>query len=128
MLQQISLQQVQQIMAMCNEHVVNLPEDPESAGSDLWNSDVATLSPAARAVRDFHAVLSSQIADLSPEAQIELLALMMMGRYPEDFRSFADAVTEARSEFDKHTPSYLADKQLVLAKYLESGLQVVRRR
>jgi hypothetical protein len=128
MLRQISWQQVQQIIAMCHEHVANLPEDPESAGSDLWNSDVATLSPAAKAVREFHTVLSSQVAALSPEAQIEILALMMIGRYPDDFRSFAEAVKEAKSEFDRHTPGYLADKQLVLAKYLESGLQVVRRR
>ncbi|WP_046867114.1 DUF3775 domain-containing protein [Microvirga massiliensis] len=128
MLRQISVQQVQQIIAMCHEHVANLPEDPDSAGSDLWNSDVATLSPAAKAVRDFHTVLSSQIADLSKEAQVELLALMMIGRYPDDFRSFGDAVAEARSEFDRHTPGYLADKQLVLAKYLESGLQVMPRR
>jgi len=126
MLQFVTPHQVNQIIRMCEDHVATLPVDSEAGPGDLWHRDGGPLSPAAKAVNRFHAELSAHIAGLTPDAQIEVMALMMIGRYPNDFRSFAEAVKDAREEHDSHTPDYLADKQLVIGQYLKNGLEVIR--
>ena len=67
------------------------------------------------------AELEAVIADLEPDQQIELVALMWLGRGDYDIAGWEQAKRDAAAEYNGRTASYLIGTPL-LADYLEEGL------
>jgi Protein of unknown function (DUF3775) len=67
------------------------------------------------------AELESVIADLEPDQQIELVALMWLGRGDYDIAGWEEAKLDAAAEYNARTASYLIGTPL-LADFLEEGL------
>ena len=67
------------------------------------------------------AELEAVIADLEPDQQIELVALMWLGRGDYDIAGWDQAKRDAAAEYNARTATYLIGTPL-LADYLEEGL------
>jgi hypothetical protein len=65
--------------------------------------------------------LVATIADLEPDQQIELVALMWLGRGDFDVAEWDDAVAEATRAYNARTADYLIATPM-LADYLLEGL------
>jgi hypothetical protein len=65
--------------------------------------------------------LEAVIADLEPDQQIELVALMWLGRGDYDIEGWEQAKKDAAAAYNARTASYLIGTPL-LADYLEEGL------
>lgn len=97
------------------EEVV-LPEEPFSP-SDDW----ALQALAAHADDSTYAELRMAIADLEPDQQASLVALMWLGRGDFEVSEWQDALNEATREATARTAEYLLATPLV-ADYLAEGL------
>jgi hypothetical protein len=98
------------------EEVV-IPEDSPLSPSDDWSLQVL----ADHSEDPVYEELKAIIDDLEPEQQIELVALMWMGRGDFDASEWKDAVRDATDEWTRRTADYLIATPLV-ADYLEDGL------
>ena len=67
--------------------------------------------------------LVATIADLEPDQQIELVALMWLGRGDFDIEDWRSAVAEATRAYNARTADYLIATPL-LADYLLEGLDL----
>jgi hypothetical protein len=90
---------------------------PSAPASEDDNVAAAVLE--ARGVDPVAEELASAIADLTEDAQIDLVALMWLGRDPTS--DWAELRAIARHEHTAHTPGYLCGTPL-LADHLRAGL------
>jgi hypothetical protein len=66
--------------------------------------------------------LQTSIADLEPDQQAALVALLWIGRGDFDAKEWDDAFNQAKESWNKRTADYLLSKPL-LPSYLEEGLE-----
>lgn len=100
------------------EEVV-ITEVPESM-SDDW-----ALQILADHAEDLtYLEIRDAIEDLEPDQQIELVALMWLGRGDYDESEWGDAVQDAGENWTARTADYLIATPLV-ADYLEEGLNML---
>ena len=88
--------------------------------ADYWN---ATPDSSIRQREQIGDALEDRIAQLGYDAQVELKALMWVGR-PGGGDDYAVALDYAKSDHDEHIPNYLAEKQM-LHWMLADGLRMV---
>jgi hypothetical protein len=99
------------------EEVV-LPEEPLGPG------DSSTLQVLADHTGDeTFTELRTTINDLEPDQQVELVALMWLGRGDYDLEEWEAALEQARDSWNTHTAEYLIATPLV-SDYLEEGLSL----
>lgn len=95
---------------------VSIPEEPLSATSD-WAMQVL----ADHQDDPTYVELKTTIEDLEPDQQVQLVALMWLGRGTFSTEEWEDALQEAGDSWNKNTANYLIGTPL-LANYLEEGL------
>ena len=100
------------------EEVV-IPEEPMNS-SDDWALQVLADHTEDLDFQEF----SATIDDLEPDQQIELVALMWLGRGDYDVQQWEDARETARRRRTPRTAEYLITTPL-LADYLEEGLNLL---
>jgi len=83
------------------------------------------LTEIPAATGEFNDVASQEfaatVADLEPDQQQELVALMWLGRGDYDIEEWEESLSQARARWTPHTADYLLTTPL-LADYLEEGL------
>ena len=94
----------------------SIPEQSLSSTSD-WNMQVLTNYQDDPTYSE----LKSMIEDLEPDQQVQLVALMWLGRGSFSIDEWEDALQEAGDSWTKTTADYLIGTPL-LANYLEEGL------
>ncbi len=94
----------------------SIPEQSLSSTSD-WNMQVLTNYQDDPTYSE----LKSMIEDLEPDQQVQLVALMWLGRGSFSIDEWEDALQEAGDSWTKNTADYLIGTPL-LANYLEEGL------
>jgi len=91
--------------------------------------EVITLADMAKAdsTRASDARLERFIKAMPKEEQIELLALMWMGRDDavDDPISYEEHVEYARRDGDENAAGYISEKVLMLGEYLRHGLDLL---
>jgi hypothetical protein len=111
---------VRYIISMAREfHVqeqASIPEDPMSPSGD-WAMQVLA-SQEGDATQD---ELRIAIQDLEPDQQVQLVALMWLGRGSFSLEEWEAALKEAGDSWNNNTAGYLIGTPLV-ADYLEEGL------
>jgi hypothetical protein len=118
----IDLDTIQFIIDRAREfHVkesVSIPEEPTSPTDD-WARQVL----ADHVDDPTYGELAATIDDLEPDQQIELVALMWLGRGDFDIEEWDDAVAEARRAHNARTADYLIATPL-LPDYLAEALEL----
>ena len=99
------------------EEVV-ITETPLSPGDD-WALQILADHDDDPTLQELQAV----IEDLEPDQQVQLVALMWLGRGDFDIEEWNTALAEARSNRNARTASYLLGTPLV-ADYLQEGLSL----
>jgi len=99
--------------------VQDLATDEDSASSPTDDRSVAVLedhadNPVVQEIQDF-------VEALSVDEQVELVALMRLGRGDGTLVDWDDLRSEAQAQHNAQTASYLLGEPLV-ADYLEEGL------
>jgi hypothetical protein len=114
---------VRYIISMAREfHVqeqVSIPEDPMSPSGD-WAMQILA-SQEGDATQD---ELKIAIRDLEPDQQVQLVALMWLGRGSFSVGEWQAALKEAGDNWNANTAEYLIGTPLV-ADYLEEGLNQI---
>jgi hypothetical protein len=100
------------------EEVV-IPEEPNSP-ADNWAMQVLADHADDMTLQE----LKSTIEDLEPDQQIELVALMWVGRGDFSEEEWEGAVEEAQGNWNPRTAEYLMATPLV-ADYLDEGLSLL---
>jgi len=95
---------------------------PETSGGSEIDSDMAMQILAAHAGDLTFQEAKTEIDDLEPGQQAELVALMWLGRGDFDAETFNDARAQARERWTQHTAEYLLGTPQV-AEYLNDGLE-----
>ena len=95
---------------------VSIPEQPLSPTSD-WAMQVLADHQDDPTYNE----LKSMIEDLEPDQQVQLVALMWLGRGTFSIEEWEDALQEAGDSWTKNSADYLIGTPLV-ANYLEEGL------
>ncbi len=95
---------------------VSIPEEPLSSTSD-WAMQVL----ADHMDDPTYNELKSMIDDLEPDQQVQLVALMWLGRGTYSTEEWDDALQEAGDSWTNNTADYLIGTPL-LSNYLEEGL------
>jgi hypothetical protein len=95
---------------------VSIPEQPLSSTSD-WDMQVLADHQDDPTYHE----LKSMIEDLEPDQQVQLVALMWLGRGTFSTEEWDDALQEAGDSWTKNSADYLIGTPLV-ANYLEEGL------
>ncbi len=98
---------------------VSIPEEPLSATSD-WAMQVL----ADHMDDPTYNELKSTIEDLEPDQQVQLVALMWLGRGTFSIDEWDDALQEAGDSWTKNTANYVMGTPL-LSNYLEEGLSLL---
>jgi len=93
-----------------------MPDEPVNP-SDDWAMQ-ATASQKADPTQD---ELTIAIQDLEPDQQVQLVALMWLGRGSFSVEEWETALTEAGDNWNTNTAGYLIGTPLV-SDYLEEGL------
>jgi len=92
------------------------PSDPDSGSNPSDDKEVDVLEAGDDATLE---ELGGALAALNEDEQLDLVALMWLGR--GEFGTFAEARQQAADMTDKHIPSYLIGTPQ-LSDYLEEGL------
>jgi hypothetical protein len=95
---------------------VIIPDDNTASSGNLA-ADMLTDHPDDNTVQEFKAAVD----DLEPDQQVELVAIMWIGRGDFDASEWEEAVEQAREEWTPRTAEYLLSTPL-LADYLREGL------
>jgi hypothetical protein len=98
---------------------VVIPEEPFSV-SDDWALQVLADHADDLDYQEF----CSTVEDLEPDQQLELVALMWLGRGDYDVEQWEEACSAAQDRKTHHTAEYLISTPLV-ADYLEEGLDLL---
>jgi len=101
------------------KEAVTIPEDAPLSPADDWAIQIL----AAHFDDPSYQEAASAIADLEPDQQVQLVALMWMGRGDFDLDTWDDAIATAESERTARTAEYLLTTPLV-ASYLEEALSL----
>jgi hypothetical protein len=97
------------------EQVV-IPEEPANPSGD-WARQVLADHADDLTMQEIHETING----LEPDQQMNLVALMWIGRGDFDAGEWDDALEQARQMWTPHTAEYLMTRPLV-ADYLEEGL------
>lgn len=97
---------------------VSIPHTEESAGDD---ADWAMQMLADHADDPTYQEIKFIIGDLDPNQQVELVALMWLGRGDFSKDEWNDALKEAHANWNARSAEYLLGTPLV-ANYLQDGL------
>jgi hypothetical protein len=99
------------------EQVV-IPDSPNGSGDD-WAMQVLADHREDMTAQEVHAA----IADLDPDLQAELVALMWLGRGDYGIDEWEDALADAQDAYEEHgnTASYLLVHPMA-SDHLEEGL------
>jgi len=97
---------------------VSIPEEPTSPTDDWARQVLADHADDAT-----YGELVATIGDLEPDQQIELVALMWLGRGDFDIEEWNEAVAEAARVRTAHTADYLIATPM-LADYLREALDL----
>jgi hypothetical protein len=95
---------------------VIIPDDTTSSSGNLA-ADMLTDHKDDQTVQEF----KTAIDDLEPDQQVEVVALMWIGRGDFDASEWDAAREQAREEWTPHTADYLLSTPMV-ADYLREGL------
>jgi len=95
---------------------VVIPDEP-FAPSDDWALQILADHIDDLTLQE----VRSAVADLDPERQAELVALMWLGRGDYELEEWETAVTDAADSLGDNTADYLLGHPMV-ADYLEEGL------
>lgn len=108
--------------------IIERSKDFQTEDADLVPEEQVTVREAEDeasadepAVDSTRAELESVIGDLEPDQQIELVALMWLGRGDYTLDDWEQAKRDAAAAYNARTASYLIGTPL-LADYLEEGL------
>lgn len=99
------------------KEAVSIPHEQEVDADDDWAMQILADHIDDPTLQELKAV----IADLGPEYQTELVALMWLGRGDYTIEEWDDALKDARDAWTPRTAEYLAATPLV-ADYLQEGL------
>src|SRR5512139_1543629 len=100
------------------KETVSIPEEPTSPTDDWARQVLADHADDAT-----YGELVATIDDLEPDQQVDLVALMWLGRGDFDIDEWDSAVAEARRARTARTADYLIATPL-LADYLLEGLEL----
>jgi len=100
------------------KEAVSIPEEPTSPTDDWARQVLADHADDAS-----YAELVATIDDLEPDQQVDLVALMWLGRGDFDIEEWGEAQAEARRARTARTADYLIATPL-LADYLQEGLEL----
>lgn len=98
---------------------VVFPESP-LGGGDSWARNIL----ADHVDDPTYLELKGVIDELEPDQQVQLVALMWVGRGVFDAEEWDEAIEEATASWTRHTADYLIATPLV-ADYLEEGLSLL---
>lgn len=98
------------------EQVV-IPDSATTGTSDDWGQQVLADHANDPTLQEIQAT----VADLDPDQQVELVALMWVGRGDFDPSEWQDAISQAGESWTPRTAEYLISTPLV-ADYLQEGL------
>lgn len=101
------------------KEAVVIPEEPMNS-SDDWALQVLADHTEDLDYQEF----SSTVDDLEPDQQVEVVALMWLGRGDYDVEQWEEARATALRRRTKRTAEYLMTTPLV-ADYLEEGLALL---
>lgn len=98
---------------------VVIPDEPADANGD-WALDILEDHRDDMTLQE----VQSAVADLEPDQQYELVALMWVGRGDYDVDDWQGAVLAATEAWTERTADYLMTTPLA-ADYLEEGLELL---
>jgi hypothetical protein len=98
---------------------VVIPEDADNL-SDDWALQVLSSHSGDLTLRE----LMGAIRDLEPDQQVQLVALMWLGRGDFEADEWGQALQQARDNWNPRSAEYLTATPLV-ADYLEEGLSLL---
>ncbi|MEJ2643926.1 MAG: DUF3775 domain-containing protein [Gammaproteobacteria bacterium] len=98
---------------------VVIPDEPADANGD-WALDILEDHRDDMTLQE----VQSAVADLEPDQQYELVALMWVGRGDYDVDDWQGAVIAATEAWTERTADYLMTTPLA-ADYLEEGLELL---
>jgi hypothetical protein len=98
------------------KEAVVIPEEPGESSGD-WARQVLADHEGDLTLQELVATING----LEPDQQINLVALMWIGRGDFDASEWDDALQQARDMWTPHTAEYLLARPLV-ADFLEEGL------
>jgi len=98
---------------------VVIPESPEEPGGD-WAMQVLASHTGDMTYQEVRNIIN----DLEPDQQVQLVALMWVGRGDFSEEEWGEALEQAGDNWNKRTAEYLLATPL-LADYLEEGLSVM---
>ena len=98
---------------------VSIPEEPLSATSD-WAMQVL----AAHHDDPTYNELKNMINELEPDQQVQLTALMWLGRGDYSASEWSEALQQSGDSWNENTADYLIGKPL-LSNYLQEGLALL---
>jgi len=99
------------------EEVV-IPEEPENPGGD-WPTQILASHAGDSILEEFRVI----VADLEPDQQQQVVALLWLGRDDFSLEEWSDAVKQAAEDWNENTADYLVAHPL-LADYLTEGLDL----
>lgn len=108
---------VQKFQEFHAKEVVSIPHEHEADVDDDWAMQALADHIDDLTLQEIKAV----IEDLGPEYQMELVALMWLGRNDYTIDEWENALNDARDAWTPRTAEYLAATPLV-ADYLQEGL------
>lgn len=101
------------------QEAVTFPEEPGNPSGD-WAVQMLASHDDDTTLQEFTAI----VADLEPDQQQEVVALMWMGRGDFDVGEWRDCVKEARANWSPRTAEYLIAHPMV-ADHLAEGLDML---
>lgn len=97
----------------------SMPDEPVNPSGD-WDMRATAIQKADPTQDE----LTIAIQDLEPDQQVQLVALMWLGRGSFSVEEWKTALTEAGDNWNTNTAGYLIGTPLV-ADYLEEGLNQI---
>lgn len=100
------------------QEAVTIPEEPGSP-ADEWASDILAAHADDPALEEFRAI----IADLDPDQQQQVVALLWIGRGDFSIDEWDEVLAQAADAWNERTADYLISHPM-LADYLTEGLEL----
>lgn len=109
------------VIQKCHEfHAKETVSIPHENGADT-DDDWAMQVLADHADDPTYAELKHVINELDPQEQVELVALLWLGRGDFSVEEWEEAITQAKDRWTRKTAEYVISKPMV-ADYLQEGL------
>lgn len=120
---ELNPENVRFIIQKSREFQVDHEADDVESPADLEDLDALEAHDADLDEELADDELVAAIDDLEPDQQIELVALMWLGRGDYDIEQWGETLADARAAWNGRTADYLLGTPLV-ADYLEEGLSL----